>query len=128
MKNGSAKCSQPKLEGDDIDAFIARFERTAKLYEKMESEEIAIEYFSCFTGKALSLIHSIESEKDSYGHMKTAVRKGCGRTAEGAKLAFCSATIADNESAVQAHAKIAVCFMNAFKRRKFRSLMRHHVR
>ena len=41
--------------GDDVDAFIARFERMAALY-KMEAEEMAIEFFSLFSDKALQIL------------------------------------------------------------------------
>ncbi len=96
-------------EGEDIDAFISRFERLAKLYQ-MESEEKAIEFYSLFTGKALSIVHGLGPEDNSYEHMKCALLKAFGRTAEAAKQAFRSAAISDNETAVQAHARISRLF------------------
>lgn len=67
--------------------------------------------FSAFSSeKALLLIHGLDSEQGSFEHMKNALRKAYGRTAEEAKLALCYVTIAKNEMAQQAHARITRFF------------------
>lgn len=79
-------------EGDDIDAFITRFERTLKLY-KIELEEMDFEVFSLFMDKALPLILNLESEKGSYEHIKIALRKVYDRTTKDTKVVLCNASI-----------------------------------
>lgn len=61
-------------ESHDIDVFIARLECTAKLYH-IETKELAVEFFSLFTGKALGILQRLGPDNDSYEHMKVALRK-----------------------------------------------------
>lgn len=71
---------------------------------------MVVEFFSLFTGKALSPIHSFETEHGLYEHKRNALCKAYGKTAEGAKLTFFNATAAENETAVQANARITRLF------------------
>ena len=76
VTNYSPPCVNLSLyyEGDDINAFIARFERTAGLYQ-MDAAEMAIKIFSLFSGKALQILHMLPAEHGSYEHMRAAMQK-----------------------------------------------------
>lgn len=76
----------------------------------MELEEMAIKFFSLFASNTLLLIHSLKSEQDSHKHMKTVLHKPFGRTAEDAKLTFCSPATEENKTAMQTLARITCLF------------------
>ena len=60
-------------EGDDIDAFISRFERTTVFY----TIQVGL-----FSDKALQILHMLPADHDFYNHLKAVMQKTFGRTAE----------------------------------------------
>ena len=80
-----------------------RSSHTTVLY-KMEAEEMAIEFFSLFSGKTLKILHMLPAEHGSYEHIKAALQKAFGRSADDARKAFATTMINAHETAVQDHA------------------------
>lgn len=115
--NGNGSNSQnnkvvsPKLklnhfkQGDKIEIFIPRLEEAANL---MQYDEVTkrVQFMSLFEGKALEVIHRLDDNSREYKDMKEALLAAYGMSVDDLKYQFSSASINDDETAIQFAARL----------------------
>ena len=92
-------------ETDKIEMFIARFEEAAQVMRFNEAMK-RIHFMSLFEGQALEVIHRLDENSREYEDMKEALLSAYGKSVEQLKEQFFSATLGDDETAVQFAARL----------------------
>ena len=92
-------------ETDKIEMFIARFEEVAQVMRFDEAMK-RIQFMSLFEGQALEVIHRLDENSREYEDMKEALLSAYGKSVEELKEQFFSATLGDDETAVQFAARL----------------------
>ena len=95
----------PFKETDRIEMFIARFEEAAQVMPFDEAVK-RIQFISLFEGQALEVIHRLDDDSRDYESMKEALLSAYGKSVEELKQQFFSATLGDDETAVQFAARL----------------------
>ena len=108
------KVSLPKLpvfkEGDDINAFLVRFERIAELL-KFSEDSFAVRLGSLLTGRALEIYASLPTETTgNYRLLKLALLRGFNKTPETLRQDFRSLKIRPNETYDQFSVRLGRAF------------------
>lgn len=109
--NGGPHMPAPQLKlapfkvTDRIEVFIARFEEAAQVMRFDEATK-RIQFMSLFEGQALEIIHRLDENARDYDNMKEALLSAYGKSVEELKKQFFSATLGDDETAVQFAARL----------------------
>ena len=90
---------------DRIEMFIARFEEAAEVMQFDEAMK-RIQFMSLFEGQALEVIHRLDEDARDYECMKEALLSAYGKSVEDLKKQFFSATLGDDETAIQFAARL----------------------
>ena len=90
---------------DRIEVFIARFEEAAEVMRYDEATK-RIQFMSLFEGQALEIIHRLDQDSREYGDMKEALLAAYGKTVEELKRQFFSASLGEDETAIQFAARL----------------------
>ena len=109
--NGGPRMPAPQLKlapykvTDRIEMFIARFEEAAQVMQFDEATK-RIQFMSLFEGQALEIIHRLDDDARDYENMKEALLSAYGKSAEELKKQFFSASLGDDETAIQFAARL----------------------
>ena len=109
--NGGPRMPAPQLKlapfkvTDRIEMFIARFEEAAEVMQFDEAMK-RIQFMSLFEGQALEVIHRLDEDARDYECMKEALLSAYGKSVEDLKKQFFSATLGDDETAIQFAARL----------------------
>ena len=87
-------------ETDRIEIFISRFEEAAE-YMKFDDDAKRVQFMSLFEGKALEVIHRLDENAREYKDMKEALLAAYGMSVDDLKRQFFSATLGEDETAIQ---------------------------
>ncbi|KAK3881580.1 hypothetical protein Pcinc_013962 [Petrolisthes cinctipes] len=93
------------VEGDDIEPFIERFEMVADTY-RLNDDIKKLEFINLFDGKALSILHRLDSTARDYENMKKALLQAYGLTVDDARNQFWRASLQDKETVAQFSARL----------------------
>ena len=92
-------------ETDRIEIFISRFEEAAE-YMKFDDDAKRVQFMSLFEGKALEVIHRLDENAREYKDMKEALLAAYGMSVDDLKRQFFSATLGEDETAIQFAARL----------------------
>ena len=95
----------PFRESDRIEIFISRFEEAADVMKYDEATK-RIQFMSLFEGQALEVIHRLDEQSRKYEDMKNALLSAYGMSVDELKKQFFTASISDDETAIQFGARL----------------------